>query len=125
MKNKFLSILFLFAVLITINVSCSKDDSSPTPSGGGTPPPGGSGGKTVNITDFAFSASLTVAAGTTVTWTNKGATTHTVTSDDGTSFDSGNIPPSGTYSHKFDAAGSFPYHCELHGSMQSSVTVTP
>ena len=43
----------------------------------------------VSIVDFAFQpASIEVPAGSTVTWTNTGAATHTVTADDG-AFDSG------------------------------------
>ena len=48
----------------------------------------------VTIQNFAFTpAAITVAAGTTVTWTNKDAATHTVTSNAGdpAAFDSGPV----------------------------------
>ena len=42
----------------------------------------------MSLKDFSFSpATITVAAGATVTWTNQDAASHTVTADDG-SFDS-------------------------------------
>jgi plastocyanin len=57
--------------------------------------------------------SLTVAAGTTVTWTNEDSVAHTVTSDDGL-FDSGNINKGDTFSYTFDKPGTYDYHCTLH-----------
>jgi plastocyanin len=70
---------------------------------------------------MAFSPStLTVTAGTTVTWTNKDGVPHTVTSDNGL-FDSGSISNNGTYSHKFETAGTYPYHCSIHTSMTAKV----
>lgn len=75
---------------------------------------------TVDIGDDFFSPkNMTVAVGTTVTWTNKGERPHTVTADD-ESFDSGGAPqdyiyPGQTFSHTFTKAGSFPYYCRLHG----------
>lgn len=68
----------------------------------------------------------TIQEGDTVRWTQKDSSTHTVTSDDGTSFDSGNmvvVGPTSTFSHKFDAVGEFPYHCEVHPSMTATITV--
>ena len=90
-------------------------------------------GKTVMIiTDssgsFAFSpATLTIKAGTTVTWKNTTAVAHTVTSDDGKSFDSGTSNPiaaqSGTFSFTFKSPGTFAYHCEIHPFMKATIIV--
>ncbi len=74
-------------------------------------------GQTVNVTvrDFEFSPKvLTVKIGTTVTWTNQGQAKHTVTSDDGASFNS-LLMPGQTFTFKFDKAGTFAYHCMFHG----------
>jgi plastocyanin len=79
----------------------------------------------VSITDNEYSeASLSVDAGTTVTWVNEGTNTHTVTADDG-SFDSGDLEPGDSFSYTFDDAGTFDYHCEYHGDegMTGSVEV--
>lgn len=67
---------------------------------------------------------LHVAVGTTITWTNTGGAAHTVTSDDGTSFDSGPIQPEKQFSRVMDSAGTFPYHCTFHPYMKGTVTVT-
>jgi amicyanin len=77
---------------------------------------------------FAFSpASLTIKAGTTVTWKNTTAAPHTVTSDDGKSFDSGSAnpiaPQSGTFSFTFTTAGTFAYHCAIHPFMKATIVV--
>ncbi len=77
---------------------------------------------------FAFSpASLTIKAGTTVIWKNTTTVGHTVTSDDGKSFDSGTTnpiaPQSGTFSFTFKTAGTYPYHCEIHPFMKATIIV--
>jgi plastocyanin len=68
---------------------------------------------------------VTISAGGTVTWTWRGSSSHTVTSDDnGATFDSSPPRSSGTFSHTFPNAGSFPYHCEVHGLfMAGTITV--
>ena len=77
---------------------------------------------------FAFSpTSLTIKAGTTVTWKNTTTVGHTVTSDDGRSFDSGTTNPiaaqSGTFSFTFTTAGTFAYHCSIHPFMKATIIV--
>ena len=71
---------------------------------------------------MSFGANLTVKTGTTVTWTNKDGTAHTVTADDN-SFNSGNMANGASFSHKFDAAGTYPYHCQYHSMMTASIIV--
>jgi plastocyanin len=81
-------------------------------------------GASVSIVDFAFQpASVEVAAGSTVTWTNSGAAPHTVTADNG-AFDSGQLAPGASFSQTFDTAGTFTYHCEIHPQMTATITVT-
>jgi len=67
---------------------------------------------------------LSVAVGTPVTWTNTGAAPHTVTSDDGVSFDSGNLDSQASFSFMPDSPGTFSYHCAYHPWMTGSLTVT-
>ena len=113
----FTAIILLFA--------CSKSGGGSGDNGGGGGGYGGGGttGNSVSIAGFAFStSSLPVAKGTKVTWKNNDATTHTVTSDDGT-FDSGNIAPGGSYSYTFADAGTFAYHCKIHPTMTAKVVV--
>src|SRR5690606_21106898 len=97
-------------------------DATGTPDGGATSTP--ETGSTVTIDNFALSpTTLTVGAGTTVTWVNNDTAAHTVTADDG-SFDSGNLAPGDSFTHTFDSAGSFSYHCNYHPNMVATVVVS-
>ena len=124
--------VYLTAGLIAI-VGCGGSDGGSTAPN--TPPPGNtpvpSGG--ISVTNNAFSpAAKTVAAGTTVQWSwntcdydpyGTGTTcgAHTVTFDDGTTSPQ---QDKGTYSRTFAAAGTFPYHCTVHGTaMSGTITV--
>lgn len=69
-----------------------------------------------------------VDVGGEVTWTNDDSAAHTVTSgtvDDsesvGAVFDSGLIMAGKTFTHKFEAAGEFPYFCIVHPWMTGVV----
>ena len=76
----------------------------------------------VSIQGFAFAPSgLTVAAGDTVTWTNKDAASHTVTFNSGGG--SGTLVTGAMFSFVFTGPGTFAYHCAIHPSMTGSVTV--
>jgi plastocyanin len=78
----------------------------------------------VQVVDFEFQpGNLTIPAGATVTWTNAGQRTHTVSADDG-SFDSGRLDPGETFSHTFAEPGTYSYHCGFHPEMQGTITVT-
>jgi plastocyanin len=82
-------------------------------------------GDHVNIDNFAFvPATLTVRAGSTVTWTNHDEEPHTVAASDG-SFRSPGMGSGGTFSHTFSSAGTFDYVCSIHPMMHGSVVVTP
>ena len=71
--------------------------------------------------------SLTVSAGTTVTWTNNDQVQHTVTWDD-QSVNSGLLNQGETFSYTFDTPGTYGYFCIPHGSpgsgMFGTITVT-
>lgn len=69
----------------------------------------------IEIVDFAFNApTVTVPAGATVTWVNRGNAKHSATADDG-SFDTGLLDPGGSGSITFTQPGSYAYYCVLHG----------
>jgi amicyanin len=78
----------------------------------------------VQIKKFAFSpATVTVKAGSTVVWTNSDPVQHDIT------FDSGGIASSvlnhnDTFSHTFQAAGTYHYICSIHPFMHGTVIVT-
>ncbi|WP_240755964.1 cupredoxin family copper-binding protein [Pandoraea sp. XY-2] len=79
----------------------------------------------VNIDNFAFSpATLTVRAGTRVTWTNHDEDPHTVTSSDNPHvFASGALDTNGTFSVTFDKPGTYPYYCAIHPHMTGVIIV--
>jgi plastocyanin/uncharacterized membrane protein YozB (DUF420 family) len=69
---------------------------------------------TVKITNFQFEPKeLTVTEGTTVEWIDD-IGRHTVEADDG-SFKSPELVKGGTYEHKFEQQGEYPYFCGYHG----------
>ena len=67
---------------------------------------------------------LSVLVGTTVTWINKEAITHTVTSDNAGLFDSGDLLNGNTFKYTFSQSGTFPYHCKFHTGMTGTIIVT-
>ncbi|MDQ3654613.1 MAG: cupredoxin domain-containing protein [Chloroflexota bacterium] len=86
-------------------------------------PVAGSARVEVSIADFQFDqASLTVAPGTTVVWTNDGAAPHTATGDFG---DSGILDPGQTFEFTFTDPGTFAYFCAIHPDMQGEISVDP
>lgn len=73
--------------------------------------------------DFSYeAATINVTPGTTVTWTNFGIAPHTVTDRAG-GFDSGIVAKGGTFSRKFEKAGTYTYFCTLHPQMEGKVVV--
>jgi plastocyanin len=80
--------------------------------------------KNVNITATAFKpASVTIATGDSIKWTNKDTKTHQVVSNSG-AFASAIISPNHTYKHTFNTAGTYRYHDALHPSLTGKVVVT-
>jgi plastocyanin len=78
----------------------------------------------VKIDNFSFAPdTLTVAAGTTVKWTNRDDIPHTVVSDDKTTFRSKAIDTDQTFSYTFDKPGTYSYFCSIHPKMVAKVIV--
>lgn len=69
---------------------------------------------------FFDPGAITVNQGDAVNWTNNSSAAHTVTS---AGFDSGFIPPAGTFNHTFDSPGTYDFECSIHPSMTGSVNV--
>lgn len=79
--------------------------------------------QSVQIRNFAFApAILTVAPGTTITWTNADEDPHTVTAI-GKAFHSAALDTGGTYSFTFTRPGEFAYFCSLHPHMTGKIVV--
>jgi plastocyanin len=77
----------------------------------------------VKIDNFSFGpAAITVAAGTTVTWTNRDDIPHTVVADDKT-FKSKVLDTDEKFSYNFSKPGTYPYFCSVHPKMTGKVIV--
>lgn len=75
----------------------------------------------VTIKNFAFNpGTLTVKAGTKVTWTNQDAATHHIKSD---TFSSNDLNQGDKFEFTFNDKGSFDYHCAIHPSMIGKIVV--
>jgi plastocyanin len=77
----------------------------------------------VVIKNFMFSPmSLTIKAGSTVTWKNLDGEPHTVVSDVGL-FRSGALDQNDVYQFKFDKPGVYKVFCAIHPYMKETITV--
>lgn len=77
----------------------------------------------VLIQQFMFApTTLTVKAGTVVTWLNKDEEPHTIFSDAGL-FRSGAVDTDGTFEFKFDKPGTYHYLCTIHPRMVGTIVV--
>jgi plastocyanin len=77
----------------------------------------------VTVRDFDFDPQVVdIQVGDTVVWTNVSGV-HNVASDDGTTFSSEAKGAPWTFSHTFTAAGTVPYHCDVHLFMTGTVNV--
>jgi len=79
----------------------------------------------VHIINFKFTpATLTIKAGTTVTWTNKDAIGHTVNFH-ANGINSPSVLNQGDrFSHAFTTPGTYAYICDIHPFMHGTVVVT-
>jgi plastocyanin len=122
----------VFAVLAVASLyACGGSGGSTAPMNQGvnTPPPSGG----ISVSNNTFSpGTKTVAVGTTVKWAwnscsgdaynGQTCVSHSVTFDDGTA--SSPLQDQGTFDKTFSAAGTFTYHCQIHGaSMTGTITV--
>lgn len=114
-----------FALASCSGTSATDDNSATDATSSAT----GGEGQAVAIDDFAFRPeTLTVPAGTTVTWSNEDATSHTVTAGSGDApdpqaFDLEVDEQGQTVSFTFDQAGTYAYYCELHPFMTGTIDV--
>ena|SRR3989344_2427510 len=76
------------------------------------------------IKGFAFSPKeLRIKIGDVVTWSNMDSVGHTVTSDSGSELNSDLFTNGDSYSHVFNQAGTYTYHCKPHPNMKGKVIV--
>jgi Icc protein len=84
---------------------------------------GVSDGVAVKIDNFSFTPkSLSVKAGTTITWTNQDDIPHNVVSTE-KKFSSQVLDTDQQFSFRFQEPGTYPYYCKIHPMMTGSVVV--
>jgi plastocyanin len=94
----------------------SRDDAAAT-SGSGQ-------AERVEIEDFAYEpATIRVAPGTEIVFTNRDAAPHTATSTESGAFETGTIKEGKSDGIALDAAGSFDFYCAFHPFMKGKVVV--
>ncbi|MFK4446380.1 plastocyanin [Caballeronia udeis] len=77
----------------------------------------------VVLKNFMFSPmSLTIKAGSTVTWKNLDGEPHTVVNDSGL-FRSSALDQNDTYKYTFDKPGVYKIFCGIHPNMKETITV--
>ena len=77
----------------------------------------------VVLKNFMFSPmSLTIKAGSTVTWKNLDGEPHTVVNDSGL-FRSSALDQNDTYKYTFDKPGIYKIFCGIHPNMKETITV--
>lgn len=126
----------LMLVGITVALGCGGGSATGTDGGGNPPPPPPPppASNTVQVTNNSFTpGNLTIKPGATVTWNwdtcsggdgyGNGETCvpHSVVLDDGSA--SSSVQSKGSYSHQFAAAGTYDYHCAVHGAAMSGKIV--
>ena len=113
-RSRFAITVLVVAALALSLAACSSSSKSGS---------SGSGSADITMQNTAFSVAGPVKAGATVTIKNNDSFTHTVTSDDGTSF---NVEVNGGKSATVTApskAGSYKFHCNIHSNMHATLTV--
>ncbi len=107
--RRFLAVLSVAALCLVV---------TSTPAKAGSP-----ASSQIVIKDFMFTPmSLTVKAGSSVTWTNKDDEPHSVVSDTGL-FRSGAVDTDEIFSFKFDKPGTYHFTCSIHPRMVGTIIV--
>ena len=79
---------------------------------------------TISIDNFSFTpATLTVKAGTTVTWTNRDDIPHGIASSNNAFKRSAALDTDNSFSFTFTTAGTYQYFCYIHPHMVGSIVV--
>jgi plastocyanin len=125
------TVLAVVGAIVLGVTSCGDDDSgggtasatavasAPAGGGGATTPAGGEA--SITIAGLAFPPETHAKAGETIKITNSDSVNHTVTADDG-SFNV-DAPGGKTVDLAAPAAGTYPFHCNIHSSMHGTLVV--
>jgi plastocyanin len=130
--HRLIGTLAIAATAAVLAAGCGGSSGANTPSTSGSTSGGSSTSSSgssssasgVKIANFAFSpATLTVSGGAHVSVANDDSTAHTVTADDGHSFDTGSIDAGSSATVTAPKAGRYAYHCSIHPFMHGTLVV--
>jgi plastocyanin len=110
-----LAMLVLVVAALALSLAACSSSSKGSSSG--------SGSAVITMQNTSFKVTGPVKAGATVNIKNNDSFQHTVTSDDGTSFD---VTVDGGKTATITApskAGSYKFHCNIHSNMHATLTV--
>jgi plastocyanin len=104
---------------------CGGGGSHPASTTASSTAPAASAAPTVAIANYAYAPpTLTVKAGTKVTFVNHDATAHTATAAGVLRFDTGTLKAGASGSVTLTKPGSYSYICQFHPFMKATITVT-
>jgi len=128
-----LPVLVISLALTVSLAACGSSTTSSSPSASSSASPsstaqaGGSAaahGTNVAISSYAFHpATITVATGAKVTFTNHDQTAHTATSTQSGVFDTGTLNAGAGKTVTFTKPGTYTYYCQFHAFMKATLTV--
>jgi len=113
-RSRFAFVILAVVALALALAACSSSSKSGS---------SGSGSAVITMQNTSFKVAGPVKAGATVNIKNNDPFTHTVTSDDGTSF---NVSVDGGKTATITApskAGTYKFHCNIHSTMHATLTV--
>lgn len=78
----------------------------------------------ISIKNFLFNPETAIIkTGTKVTWVNNDTVSHTIVSDSGNLFNSGDLSPGQSFSFTFVNVSTVDYHCSIHPTMKGKIIV--
>ncbi len=107
----------LFATALAASALTTSATAAPAPAA-----PAHASTTAIDIKNFMF-MTVTVPAGTTVTWTNRDEVPHTVRETHNL-FRSAALDTGDSFSYTFTQPGTYDYYCSLHPQMVAKVIVT-
>ena len=135
MSHRRWGVLGAVAVSAVLLAGCGADHVAGATGSGGTAGSDGAssdapvqtGQVAVTAVDNSFrTESVTVTAGSTVTWTNAGRNDHNVKPVDAGAFgvDATAFGPGATYASTFTTPGTYRYYCSIHGTQDRGMIGT-
>jgi plastocyanin len=126
--KRILLMVLVMVVAGSVAVGCGSDDESPEGAGGEAPPDAelleGDAVEIVAVDNAFDPDAARVAAGTEVTWVNRGVNDHNVVPEDADAqwaIDTEDFGPDGSGSFTFDEPGVYRYYCSIHGTLTAGM----